>query len=67
MILLLRMVSHNPNGRCRGIRSWDGNESNVFAGFLNFGQYPYKDASGFNLDNQALVFQVQLPKSSNPS
>ena len=56
-----------PSGRCRGIRSWDGNEANVFAGFLNFGQYSYKDASGFNLDNQALVFQVQLPKSSNPS
>lgn len=35
-------------------------------GHLNFGQYPYKDKSGFNLDNQALVFQVQLPKNSNP-
>jgi len=36
-------------------------------GFLNFGNYPYKDSSGFNIDNQALVFQVQLPKSATPS
>ncbi|KAH3660293.1 hypothetical protein OGAPHI_006879 [Ogataea philodendri] len=30
-------------------------------GFMNFGQFPYKDSSGFNLDNQALVFHVKLP------
>ena len=36
-------------------------------GFMNFGNYPYKDSSGFNLDNQALVFQVKLPKSATPS
>jgi hypothetical protein len=27
---------------------------------------PYKDDSGFNLDNQALVFKIQLPKGSKP-
>ncbi|KAL8947897.1 MAG: hypothetical protein Q9222_005872 [Ikaeria aurantiellina] len=36
-------------------------------GFMNFGKYPYKDASGFDLDNQALVFRVKLPKSADPS
>lgn len=36
-------------------------------GFLEAGAFPYKDKSGFNLDNQALVFQVKLPKKSNPS
>jgi hypothetical protein len=35
-------------------------------GFGNFGMQPYKDASGFNLDNQALVFKIQLPKGSKP-
>ena len=34
---------------------------------MNGGKFPYKDASGYNLDNQALVFQVQLPKQANPS
>jgi len=31
-------------------------------GFIDFGELQYKDASGVNLDNQALVFQVKLPK-----
>jgi hypothetical protein len=31
-------------------------------GFINFGQNQYKDASGFNLDNQVLVFKITLPK-----
>ena len=42
-------------------------EANSCIGFLNGGKYPYKDNSGFNLDNQALVFQVQLPKSADPA
>ena len=36
-------------------------------GHLNFGKYAYKDSSGFNVDNQALVFQLQLPKNASPS
>ncbi|KAL8806611.1 MAG: hypothetical protein Q9182_001259 [Xanthomendoza sp. 2 TL-2023] len=36
-------------------------------GYLNNGQYRYKDASGFDLNNQALVFRVSLPKSATPS
>lgn len=35
-------------------------------GFLQGGAFKYADKSGFNLDNQALVFQVKLPKKSNP-
>ena len=42
-------------------------EADKIAGHLNFGKYSYKDASGFNLDNQALVFQVSLPKGAQPS
>lgn len=35
-------------------------------GFANFGQNPYHDQSGFNLDTQALVFKITLPKHSQP-
>ncbi|OCT44111.1 3-phytase [Cladophialophora carrionii] len=30
-------------------------------GFMNGGQLPYADESGYSLDNQALVFKVSLP------
>ncbi|KAL8673186.1 MAG: hypothetical protein Q9168_002378 [Polycauliona sp. 1 TL-2023] len=36
-------------------------------GYLNGGKFQYKDASGFDLDNQALVFQVKVPKGVTPS
>ena len=39
----------------------------VGVGHLNFGAYSYKDASGYNLDNQFLVFKVKLPRSAEPS
>lgn len=35
-------------------------------GFMDGGAYPYADASGFNLDNQALVFKIKLPDHSRP-
>ncbi|EMC94618.1 hypothetical protein BAUCODRAFT_74155 [Baudoinia panamericana UAMH 10762] len=35
-------------------------------GYLNGGKYQYADSSGFNLDNQALVFQVKLPGGALP-
>ncbi|KAK4170736.1 esterase-like activity of phytase-domain-containing protein [Triangularia setosa] len=35
-------------------------------GFINNGKITYKDASGCNLDQQALVFKVTLPKRSKP-
>lgn len=33
---------------------------------MNFGRFPYADASGYNLDNQALVFKVKLPSGASP-
>ena len=36
-------------------------------GFLNGGQFTYKDSSGYNLDNQALVFQIKVPAGVAPS
>ena len=36
-------------------------------GFLNGGNFTYKDSSGYNLDNQALVFQFSVPSSIIPS
>lgn len=35
-------------------------------GSLNFGKFNYADGSGFNLDNQALVFKIHLPNHSRP-
>jgi hypothetical protein len=33
---------------------------------MNFGRFRYADASGYNLDNQALVFKVKLPSGASP-
>lgn len=35
-------------------------------GQLNSGNFHYADSSGFNLDSQALVFQIQLPAGARP-
>ncbi|KAL8865189.1 MAG: hypothetical protein Q9174_007024 [Haloplaca sp. 1 TL-2023] len=35
-------------------------------GYLNFGNYRYADASGLNIDTQALVFRVKIPQKSDP-
>ncbi|KXT06667.1 hypothetical protein AC578_8592 [Pseudocercospora eumusae] len=35
-------------------------------GHLKMGQFNYADSSGYNLDNQALLFKVQLPSGSKP-
>ena len=36
-------------------------------GFLEGGKFMYQDASGYNLDNQALVFQIKVPSGVTPS
>ena len=36
-------------------------------GYLDGGKFTYRDDSGYNLDNQALVFQIQVPKGVVPS
>ena len=46
---------------------WTTIADQINSGHMNFGNYAYKDASGFNLDNQALVFQVQVPTDASPS
>ena len=35
-------------------------------GHFQGGAFKYADKSGYNLDNQVLVFDVTLPKSSTP-
>lgn len=35
-------------------------------GYLKFGQFQYKDESGYDVENQALVFKVKLPSHSKP-
>ncbi|KAJ8103189.1 esterase-like activity of phytase-domain-containing protein [Lipomyces tetrasporus] len=35
-------------------------------GHVNFGRRKYRDTSGFNLDNQALIFLITLPQDVNP-
>ena len=47
--------------------SFSDNDFITQNGFLNGGSFAYKDASGFNLDNQALVFQIQVPVPRAPS
>jgi hypothetical protein len=46
--------------------SFSDNDFITQNGFMKFGELQYKDASGFNLDNQALVFKITLPKGSKP-
>ena len=41
--------------------SFSDNDFITQDGYLNFGKYNYSDASGYDLDNQALVFHVTLP------
>jgi hypothetical protein len=35
-------------------------------GFMKGGDLPYADSSGYNVDNQILVFKVTLPKGTKP-
>ena len=41
--------------------SFSDNDFITQDGHMNFGRYNYSDSSGYNLDNQALVFHVTLP------
>ena len=65
----LATVPVNP-GICDGeyyLFSLSDNDFITQNGYLNGGKFTYKDASGFNLDNQALVFQIQVPTGITPS
>jgi hypothetical protein len=46
--------------------SFSDNDFITQDGFIDFGKQPYKDASGFDLDTQVLVFRVTLPKGAKP-
>ncbi|KAL9131130.1 MAG: hypothetical protein Q9175_006844 [Cornicularia normoerica] len=46
--------------------SLSDNDFITLDGHLNFGKYAYKDASGYNLDSQALFLQIQVPKNASP-
>ncbi|KAI9782837.1 MAG: hypothetical protein M1839_004588 [Geoglossum umbratile] len=46
--------------------SFSDNDFITQNGFANFGEFTFKDSSGFNLDSQALVFKVRLPKGDKP-
>lgn len=40
--------------------------ANTLPGQLNLDKYAYRDAGGFNIDDQALIFQVQLLTNASP-
>ncbi|KAF2712392.1 hypothetical protein K504DRAFT_426626 [Pleomassaria siparia CBS 279.74] len=46
--------------------SFSDNDFITQNGFINGGKIKYADASGFNLDNQVLVFKIRLPKGAKP-
>ncbi|KAF1837088.1 hypothetical protein BDW02DRAFT_492295 [Decorospora gaudefroyi] len=46
--------------------SFSDNDFVTQNGYINFGQNQYKDASGYSLDQQVLVFKVELPKGVKP-
>ncbi|KAI9847354.1 MAG: hypothetical protein M1837_002542 [Sclerophora amabilis] len=46
--------------------SFSDNDFITQDGYMNGGKYPYKDASGFDLDNQVLAFKITLPLHSRP-
>ena len=59
----LATVPVNP-GTCDGeyfLFSLSDNDFITQDGYLNGGKFTYKDTSGFNLNNQALVFQIKVP------
>ena len=42
--------------------SFSDNDFVTQDGYMNFGNYRYKDSSGYDVSNQALVFRVMLPE-----
>ncbi|SMR50780.1 unnamed protein product [Zymoseptoria tritici ST99CH_1E4] len=46
--------------------SFSDNDFITQDGYLKGGEFKYSDASGYNLDNQALLFKVKLPQGSQP-
>jgi len=63
MISLRRMVSR---ARPWGLERKRGTCANTLVGYIHNGQIPYRDASGYNLDTQVLVFKVKFPEGAEP-
>ncbi|KAK6382373.1 hypothetical protein LTS17_004260 [Exophiala oligosperma] len=74
----IAMVPVNPSGPdCKGgkghgkadgeyfIFSLSDNDFITQNGFMDGGKLPYADKSGYNLDNQVLVFKVKIPTTNN--
>ncbi|KAH3968204.1 hypothetical protein HBH64_072400 [Parastagonospora nodorum] len=57
---------NDDGGKDYYLISFSDNDFITQNGYINFGKQPYKDASGFDLDTQVLVFKVTLPKGSKP-
>ena len=53
-------------GKSYYLISFSDNDFITQNGYINFGKQQYKDASGFDLDSQVLVFKVTLPKGADP-
>nr|XP_023908600.1 uncharacterized secreted protein ARB_04696-like [Quercus suber]POF15537.1 putative secreted protein [Quercus suber] len=68
----LALVPVNTDGCSDGdpseyyLFSFSDNDFITQNGFMNSGNLPYADSSGYNLDNQALVFKVKLPSGATP-
>ncbi|PSN67411.1 hypothetical protein BS50DRAFT_621420 [Corynespora cassiicola Philippines] len=68
----LALVSVDEEFRTNGdgdeyyLISFSDNDFITQNGYINGGKTKYADASGFNLDTQALVFKVRLPRGSKP-
>lgn len=64
----MALVPVNGNGRDGEyfLFSLSDNDFITQDGYMQGGKLKYSDESGFNLDNQALVFRVSLPKRARP-
>ncbi|KAF2115909.1 esterase-like activity of phytase-domain-containing protein [Lophiotrema nucula] len=58
--------SKNGDGKEYYLISFSDNDFITQNGYINLGKQKYTDASGYNLDNQVLVFKVRLPKGVDP-
>ncbi|KAF2404750.1 outer membrane autotransporter [Trichodelitschia bisporula] len=77
-LALLPVIGEDKQGKRdgKGKDKEDGDEYYLFSlsdndfitqnGKIDGGKISYADASGFSLDNQALVFKVTIPKGSKP-
>ncbi|KAI1855293.1 hypothetical protein JX265_006564 [Neoarthrinium moseri] len=61
-IAVVPVDPRRPDGDEHFVFSLSDNDFITQNGFLNDGRFRYADSTGFNLDSQALVFKVKIPK-----